>query len=92
MLVTQSYLTVCDPMDCSPPGSSVHGVPQARILEWIAIVFSRGSSQPKGLLHCRQILYHVSYQVNLPTKDTTYQLLEPHLPDTSGPVIPSRLR
>ena len=35
----------CDPMDCSPPGSSVHGVSQARILEWVAISFSRGSSQ-----------------------------------------------
>ena len=33
----------CSPMDCSPPGSSVHGIPQARILEWVAILFSRGS-------------------------------------------------
>ena len=33
--------TLCDPMDCSPPGSSVHGIPQARILEWVAIPFSR---------------------------------------------------
>ena len=37
----------CDPMDCSPPGSSVQGVSQARILEWGAISFSRGSSQPR---------------------------------------------
>ena len=37
----------CDPMDCSPPGSSVHGIPQARILERVAISFSRGSSQPR---------------------------------------------
>ena len=44
-LVTQSCLTLCDPMDCSPPGSSVHGILQARILEWVAISFSRGSSQ-----------------------------------------------
>ena len=43
-LVIQSCLTLCDPMDCSPPGSSVHGIPQARILEWVAISFSRGSS------------------------------------------------
>ena len=43
----QSCLTLCNPMDCSPPGSSVHGIFQARILEWIAIPFSRGSSQPK---------------------------------------------
>ena len=45
VLVAQSCPTVCDPMDCSPPGSSVHGILQARILEWVAIPFSRGSSQ-----------------------------------------------
>ena len=47
VLVTQSCLTLCDLMDCSPPGSSVLGILQARILEWIAIPFSRGSSQPR---------------------------------------------
>ena len=41
----QSCLTLCDPMDCYPPGSSVHGILQARILEWVAMPFSRGSSQ-----------------------------------------------
>ena len=40
-LVAQSCLTLCDPMDCSPPGSSVHRIPQARVLEWVAISFSR---------------------------------------------------
>ena len=45
--VTQSCLTLCDPMDCSLPGSSVHGIFQAIVLEWIAISFSRGSPQPK---------------------------------------------
>ena len=44
--VAQSCPTLCDPMDCSPPGSSVHGILQARILEWGAISFSRGSSRP----------------------------------------------
>ena len=44
VLVTQSYPTLCDPMDCSLRGSSVHGILQARILEWVAIPFSRGSS------------------------------------------------
>ena len=38
--------TLCNPMDCSPPGSSVHGILQARILEWVAISSSRGSSPP----------------------------------------------
>ena len=37
---------VCDPVDCSPPGSSVHGIPQTRVLEWVAIPFSRGPSRP----------------------------------------------
>ena len=44
--VTQLCLTLCNPMDCSLPGASVHGILQARILEWVAIPFSRGSSQP----------------------------------------------
>ena len=42
--VAQSCPTLCDPVDCSPPGSSVHGILQARILEWVALSFSRGSS------------------------------------------------
>ena len=46
-LVPKSYLTLCNPMDCSPPGSSVHGIIQVRILEWVAIPFSRGSSQSR---------------------------------------------
>ena len=47
VLVTQSCLILSDPMDCSPPGSSVHGILQARILEWVAIPSSRGSSWPR---------------------------------------------
>ena len=51
LLLCQSLSRVvpplCDPMDCSPPGSSVRGISQARILEWGAIPFSRGSSQPR---------------------------------------------
>ena len=43
----QLCLTCCDPMDCSPPASFVHGILQARILEWVAVPFSRGSSQPR---------------------------------------------
>ena len=46
--VTQSCPTLCDPMDCSPPGSSVHGIFQARVLEWGAISFSRRSSPPRN--------------------------------------------
>ena len=60
----QLCLTFCDPMDCSLPGSSVHGILQARILEWVATPFSKGSFPTQGssshLLSCigRWILYH----------------------------------
>ena len=47
VLVAQSRPTLCNRMDCSPPGSSVYGILQARILEWVAVPFSRGSSQPR---------------------------------------------
>ena len=60
-LVAQSCLTLCDLVDYSPPGSSAHGILQARILEWVAIPFSRGSSPPRDgtQVSCigRQILY-----------------------------------
>ena len=47
--VIQSWPTLCDPIDCSLPGSSIHGIFQARILEWVAISFSKGSSWPRDL-------------------------------------------
>ena len=47
VLVTQSFLTLYDPMDCSPPDSSVRRILQVRILQWVAIPFSRGSSRPR---------------------------------------------
>ena len=63
----QLCLTLCNPVDCSSPGSSVHGILQGRILEWIAIPLSRGSifsieGLNLGLPHCRWILYHLSHQ------------------------------
>ena len=67
VLVAQSCLTLCDPVDCSLPGSSVHGILQARILEWVALSSSRGSSRPRDpiciscLLHCRWMLYLLSH-------------------------------
>ena len=61
----QSCLTLCNPVDCCPPGFSVHGILQARILEWVAVPSSRGSSQPRdrtcvSYISCtgRQVLYH----------------------------------
>ena len=63
--VAQSCLTLCDPMDCSSPGSSIHGIFQSKILEWVAISYSRGSSPPRDRIHVscisctgRWILYH----------------------------------
>ena len=50
-LVVQSCPTLCEPMDCGPPGFSVHEISQARILELVAISFSRGSSQPRDRIH-----------------------------------------
>ena len=61
----QSYLTLYNPMDCSSPGSSVHGMLQARILKWVAMPSFRGSSRPRDQTHvsyvsciARQVLYH----------------------------------
>ena len=51
-LFAQSCPTLCDLIDCSPPGSSVHGILQARILEWVAIPFSRRSSWPRAGIKC----------------------------------------
>ena len=60
--VAQSCPTLSDPMDCRPPGSSIHGILQARVLEWVAIAYSRGSSWPKDWTHVscigRRVLYH----------------------------------
>ena len=69
-----SNVSDCDSMDCSPPGSSVHGLLQARTLEWFAMPSSRGSSRPRdqtqvscpGLLNCRQI------PVEAPVKSNYY--------------------
>ena len=69
----QLGLTLCDAMDCSPPGSSVHGILQARTLEWVAMSSSRGSSQPKdrtnvSYFSCigRQVLLRIRSNHNSP--------------------------
>ena len=68
-LVAQSCPTPCSAMDCSLPGSSVHGILQARILEWVTILFSRAifptQESNLGLLYCRQIQYQLSHQGSL---------------------------
>ena len=66
--------TLCDPMDCSPPGSSVSGISQARISQWVAISSSRGSSWPRDRTHIsctgKKILHHWA---------TTYHKIHPIL-------------
>ena len=78
--VQSRFNRVCDPMDRSPPGSSVHGILQARTLEWVAMSFSRGSSWPRDRTHVfcisRQFLYHRStrealWRGTLPPNTTT---------------------
>ena len=77
--LTQLCLSLHDPMDCGLPGSSVHGIFQARILEWAAIPFSRDLPSPgifpaqemnPGLLHWRQILYHLSRHRSPPKSES----------------------
>ena len=65
---SNSHMTLCNPMDSSPPGSSVHGIFQARILEWVAISYSRESPQSRDqtYISCisyigRQILYQLCH-------------------------------
>ena len=88
-------------MDCSPSGSSVHGIFQARRLEWVAIRFSRGSSQPRdrtqvmctahGLLYCRQILYWMSHQFSSVqfSQSVVSDSLRPHGPQHARLPYPS---
>ena len=67
--VTQSFPALFNPMDCSPPGPSVHGLLQARILEWVAMPCSGKSSQPRDWTQVSliwQILHHLSHWGNPP--------------------------
>ena len=86
---TQSYPTLCDPMDCSPRGSSVHGILQARILEWVAIPFSRGSfwldTQFRGLFLQTNFMCQVLRNYNIKMSfcpHEAYQLLNKRGTDT----------
>ena len=82
VLISQLCLTLCDPLDCSPPDSSVHGILQAWILEWVAIPFSRESALP-NLPHCRQILYRLSHQLKH-TKKTIIMKIQVSISDPMG--------
>ena len=81
-LVAKSCPILCDPVDCSPSGSSIHRISQARILEWVASSFSRGPSRPRDRIHAscigRWILCHGAiredYMQNL-KRGTTNELI-----------------
>ena len=77
VLVPQSCPALCNHMDCSPPGFSVPGILQARVLEGVAVLYSRGVFLTQGsnlhLLHCRQILYHLSHEGSRARNDITSQ-------------------
>ena len=85
VLIAQQCLTLCDPMVCSPPGSSVRGILQARILEWVAIPFSRGSSWPRDRTHVSCIAgrftiegnakFHLEVKKNQKTKNQEHHSL-----------------
>ena len=75
--VVQSCPTLCDPTDCSPPSSSIHGILQARLLEWVAMLSSRGSSWPRNwtrVSHVSCISRQVLYQHHLVTAKLTNHL------------------
>ena len=68
--VAQSCPSLRNPIDCSPPSSSVHGISQVRILKWVTIFFSRNLPDPGSIAHCRQILYlrHLGNPMNVSLK------------------------
>ena len=86
--VAQSCVTFCDPIDCSPPGSSVHGISQARVLEWIAISYSKGLNP--HLLHWQVDslpLHHLGSPMYTLHLLKCYQEKSPSLPLTSFPKL-----
>ena len=92
-LVTKLCMTLCNFMDCSRPGSSVHGISQARILEWVAISFSRGifltqESNPLllSLQHCRQTLHPLSYLGQAHNQASQVTLVVKNPPANSGDI------
>ena len=77
-LVAQSCLTLCNPRDCNPLGSSVHGILQARILEWVAIFFSRGIFPTQGSNPCL-LCWHNCFTTETPGKPTNFSNTSFHM-------------
>ena len=72
-LSPQSSPALCDPVDCSPPGSSIQGILQARRMEWVAIPFSRGSSPPRDGTCISYVLYHLYHLGSLLFKEILFK-------------------
>ena len=87
MWVTQSCLTLYNPMDHSLPGSSIHGILQVRVLEWVAISFSRGSSQPRDWTQ----ISHIAGRL-FTIRATREALLILYFPLIKGILPPGKLR
>ena len=81
----QSCPTFCNPKDCSPPGSSIHGILQVRILEWVAISFSRGCLPPRDQTHISKVSW-ISVQFS---RSVVSDSLQPHGPQHARPPCPS---
>ena len=81
--VTQSCLTLCDPMDCRLPGCSVRGIPQARILEWVAVPFSKGSSWSRSLSSLADSLLSEPPTLVLNNKDRLFKWSSVRNPPTN---------
>ena len=83
--VIQSCLPFCDPMDCSLPGSSVHVISQARILEWVAVSFSRGSSQSRDWQVEALPLSHLGSPIDMSVCSLNFILLDDSTVSSSLP-------
>ena len=80
----QLGLTVCDPVDCSPPGSSIHGILHARTLEWVAMPSSRGSSRPGDRTHVSYVSCTGRWVLYAPWEDDPYYIKIDNLLISSG--------
>ena len=90
MLVAQSCLAFCDHMDCSPSGSSVHGISLARILEWVAVFFSRDLPNPgiePSLLHCSLLPLRIERHVENALKVVDYLAKNPKVAKVNHPSL-----
>ena len=71
--VTQSCPTLCEPTDCSLPGFSVHGIFQARVLEWVVVSFARGSSRPRDGIRVSRIVSRCFYRLSQESLEGIFQ-------------------